>query len=238
MHRPLLLALALSAALCAGDAPAPAAVPAAAPDADGFVALFNGTDLTGWEGKPEFWSVKDGAITGTSTKEVPTKGNTFLIWRGGTLTDFELRLSFRLENHNSGVQFRSKDKGNSVVNGYQADIAEPAQYKGILYEEGGRGIIANAGTKVVIGADGKNMSSPGEASADAVKAAFKDKTWNDMVILAQGNHLIQKVNGVVCYDLTDNQEAKRALTGILALQLHAGPPMVVQFKDIKLKPIK
>jgi len=203
--------------------------------AEGPKALFNGKDLTGWDGDPKFWSVKDGAITGITTAETPTKGNTFLIWRGGTLKDFELRLMFRLENHNSGVQYRSKERAKWVVGGYQADMDEANTYTGMLYEEGGRGIVCRPGQKVTIGPDGKPKVTGTASDPAAIKAAIKQKDWNELVITAQGNHLVHKVNGIVTADVTDDDEKGRAMEGILALQLHAGKPMQVQFKDLALK---
>jgi hypothetical protein len=200
----------------------------------GAYVLFNGKDLTGWDGNPKFWSVQDGAITGKTTKEEPTKGNTFLIWKGGTLRDFELRVMWRLENGNSGVQYRSKDRGNWVVNGYQADIADN-QFLGILYEEGGRGILANVGDKVTIPAGGKPQKTGSVGEKDAITKGVNHKEWNEYVITCKGNQLTQKLNGKTTIELTDEDPQKRAMEGILALQLHAGPPMVVQFKDITLK---
>ena len=196
--------------------------------------LFNGKDLTGWDGDPRFWSVQDGAITGITTKEKPTPGNTFIIWRGGTLKDFELRLAWRLENHNSGIQYRSKDRGKWVVHGYQADMDGSNTYTGILYEEGGRGIVATVGQKVTVGPDGKPKVTGTVSDPKDVKAAIK-KDWNDYLITARGNHLVQKINGIVTVDVTDEDEKGRAMEGILAFQLHAGGPMKVQFKDITLK---
>ena len=125
-----LLAMALVAI---GGFARPAAAEAP-PQDPGFVSIFNGTSLEGWEGTPEFWSVQDGAIVGQTTAENPTKGNTFLIWRQGTLDDFELRLKYRITGGNSGVQYRSKDYGDFVVGGYQADIDSGTTYSGILYE--------------------------------------------------------------------------------------------------------
>ena len=123
-----------------------ASVPAfvRAADNDGFKAIFDGKTLEGWSGKKEFWSVKDGVITGQTTAENPTKGNTFLIHKD-EVGDFELRLKFKIVGGNSGIQYRSADKGNSVVHGYQADIDSGETYIGILYEEGGRGILAQRG---------------------------------------------------------------------------------------------
>jgi hypothetical protein len=197
-------------------------------------AIFNGKDLTGWDGDPQFWSVQDGAITGLTTAEKPAKGNTFIIWRGGTLKDFELHAPFRLENHNSGIQYRSKDRGKWVVNGYQADMDGGNAYTGALYEEGGRGMLATPGQKVTIGEDGKPKVTGSVAEPKAIKDLIKNKDWNEYVIIAQANHIVQKLNGTVTVDVTDDDEKRRAMEGILAFQLHAGPPMKVQFKDVML----
>lgn len=218
---------------------APASLRAAdAPAADGFVSIFNGHDLTNWEGNPKLWSVKDGAITGQTTAENKITKNTFLIWKGGTVADFELRLKFKMQGGNSGIQYRSKDKGDWVVNGYQADIDAANTYTGILYEEGGRGIIANLGQKVVIGADGKIKVVEKIADPKDIRAAVKKEDWNDYVIVAKGNHLTHTINGITTVDIADEQESKRSMEGIVALQLHVGPPMVVQFKDIQFKTLK
>jgi hypothetical protein len=210
---------------------------------EGFVEIFNGSDLTGWEGNPKLWSVKDGAITGQTTAENPTKRNTFLIWTNGTVADFELRCSFKLapgdskDFANSGIQYRSKvaDPANWVVHGYQADMEAGPTYTGILYEEGGRGILAQRGEKVVVGPDGKKQVVGSLGSAAEIGAAIKKGDWNDYVIIVKGNHLQQIINGKQTVDVVDEQEAKRAMSGILALQLHAGPPMMAQFKNIRLK---
>jgi hypothetical protein len=202
-------------------------------------AIFNGKDLTDWDGDPKFWSVKDGAITGLTTAENPTKGNTFLVWRGGTTKDFELTMMFKLDNHNSGVQYRSKtvdnDAGKWVMRGYQADMDEKNTYTGGLYEEKGRGIVAKPGQKVTIGENGKPKVTGTLAEPKDVLAKIKNKDWNELVIIAQGNHLVQKLNGLQTIDVTDDDPKGRAMEGLLGLQVHAGPPMKVQFKEIMLK---
>jgi hypothetical protein len=202
--------------------------------------LFNGKDLTGWDGDEQFWSVQDGVITGRTTAEKPAKHNTFLIWKGGVVKDFELRLKYKISNHNSGVQFRSKDQGDHVVAGYQADIVgdTPDKYTGILYEEKGRGILAERGQKVVIGQDGKKEVAGTVATSDEIMKAIKKGDWNDYVITAKGSHITQSINGVTTVDVTDNQTDKAAREGILALQIHQGPAMSVQFKDITLQEMK
>ena len=201
-------------------------------------AIFNGKDLTDWDGDPKFWSVKDGAITGQTTAENPTKGNTFLVWRSGTTKDFELTMMFKLENHNSGVQYRSKiidSAGKWVMGGYQADMDEKNAYTGGLYEERGRGILAKPGQKVTIGENGKPKVTGTLADPKDIKAKIKEKDWNELVIIAQGNHLVQKLNGLQTIDVTDDDPKGRAMEGLLGLQVHAGPPMKVQFKEIMLK---
>jgi hypothetical protein len=205
--------------------------------------LFNGKDLTGWKGL-DFWSVEDGCITGRTTKEKPTKGNTFLVWQGGEIGDFEFTFKYKIVGGNSGVQYRSKvvDEKNFVVAGYQADFEAGKTYSGILYEEKGRGILAQRGQKTVI----KDGDKPGKAKVEVtgevgksaeIQAKIKAEDWNEYRIVAQGGHLQHFINGVQTVDVTD-QTAVGAKKGILALQLHAGPAMVVQFKDLVLKETK
>jgi hypothetical protein len=213
------------------------------PAEKGFLRIFNGKDLIGWEGNPKLWSVKDGAITGQTTAENPAKGNTFLIWTNGTPSDFELRCSFKLVPGdsqgfaNSGIQYRSKvvDPANWVVGGYQADMEAGPTYTGILYEERFRGIMAQRGEKVVWDKDDTKQVVGSVGDAAAIEASLKKGDWNDYVIIAQGNHLQQFVNGKQTIDVTDECEAKRAMSGVLALQLHAGPPMMAQFKNLRIK---
>ncbi|MEX0937106.1 MAG: DUF1080 domain-containing protein [Pirellulales bacterium] len=209
----------------------------AADDEEGFKPLFDGKTLEGWEGNPKFWSVRDGAITGQTTAENPTRGNTFIIWRGGEVGDFELRLKYRIVNGNSGIQYRSKEEDNWVVGGYQADFEAGDTYSGILYEERGRGILAERGQKVVIQPDGEKEVVGMVGDPDEIQAAIKKEDWNDYTIVARGNHLTHAINGKTTIDVTDNQESRSAASGILALQLHAGPPMTVQFEDIRIKPL-
>ena len=205
-----------------------------AAEEEGFKPLFNGKDLKGWDGNPKFWSVKDGAILGQTTADNPTKGNTFLIWKDGNVDDFVLRFSYRIKNGNSGVQYRSKSFDNWVVKGYQGDFEAGKTYSGILYEEGGRGILAQRGEKVTIDENGKkNAEKVGDSAA--LQAGIKNEDWNEYEVTAQGFHFIHKINGKVTAEVIDNESAKRAASGILALQLHAGPPMTVEIKDIRIK---
>jgi uncharacterized protein (TIGR03067 family) len=211
----------------------------------GFQSLFNGKDLAGWDGNPKLWSVKDGVITGQTTAENPAPGNTFLIWTNGDVADFELRCSFKVtpgdDKHfaNSGVQYRSKivDSANWVVAGYQADMEAGPTYTGILYEEKMRGILALRGEKVIWGSDCKKKVVGSLGKPEEIQSAIKQGDWNDYVIIAQGNHLRQFINGKQTVDVTDECEAQAAKSGILALQLHAGAPMMAQFRNIRLRTI-
>jgi len=207
-------------------------------------ALFNGTDLKGWWGNPKLWSVKDGAIQGQTTAEDPIKGNTFLIYTNAPVSDFELSFSYKIIGGNSGVQYRSKvvNSNNWVVGGYQGDFEAGTRYSGILYDEagvaGGRGIMAERGEKVTWDSSCKKQVTGSVGKSDQIQAKINREGWNEYVITAKGNHFVHKINGLTTVDVTDDCESKRLKSGVLALQLHAGPPMTVQFKDLHLKPLK
>ena len=211
-----------------------------------FRSLFNGSNLAGWKGDPSFWSVIDGAITGQTTAERPAKKNTFLIWQGGDVKNFELRTEFRLVPNNdknfanSGIQYRSKvvDADNWIVGGYQGDMDGEGKYVGMLYEEKGRGIVAMPGQKVRISAGDEKpkIDVTGVTTPPAeIAAAIRKSDWNEYVIIADGNHLRHYINGLLTADITDLDETLAAKSGVLALQLHTGLPMTVQFKNIRLK---
>jgi len=221
---------------------------AVAPDpSSGWKSLFNGKNLSGWDGDMRLWSVKDGVIHGETTPEKPARGNTFLIYRDGKLKDFELKLKFRLRNGNSGVQYRSKEVDKWVVSGYQAEVEGTPGKVGFLYHEKGRGWLVNVGDSMVIDQTGKKEVIGNISDVEALKKAgyYKEKDWNEYHIVAQGNHLKHYLNGYQTMELIDNdritnpndpQDRKGAAReGILALQIHQGPPMVVQFKDIRIK---
>jgi putative heme-binding domain-containing protein len=201
---------------------------------EGFRALFNGDDLTGWDGNPGLWSVEDGAMIG-KTKDAKQLGyNEFLIWRGGVLKNFELRVKVKVTgSNNSGIQYRSKelsDHGKWVVGGYQCDIHPKAENNAMVYEERGRGIIALNGQGVVIDPEKKRWLT---TERDTVNVPISD--WHDYTIVAQGNRLTHKIDGKVTGELLDFDENARSLEGLLAFQIHRGPAMTVQIKDVFLK---
>jgi hypothetical protein len=208
--------------------------------------LFNGTDLTGWEGDPKFWSVQDGAITGASSPENPVPHNTFIIWKGGEPSNFTLVMKYKMtpgndrKYTNSGIQYRSKviDPAKFIVGGYQADFEYGDKYSGILYEEKGRGILAERGKQVVI-KQGENPNKPklevtGQTGDPTeIQAAINKDDWNEYKIVAEGNNVKQYINGKLTVDVTD-ETAEAPKSGVIALQMHQGNPMKVQFKDIVL----
>jgi type 1 glutamine amidotransferase len=222
--------------LCLVAAFAPSAR-AADSDEPGFKPIFNGKNLDGWDGDPQHWSVKDNCIVGdTST---PLKENTFLIWRQGTVDDFEFRCSYRITSNwgNSGIQIRSRDLGNWVVNGYQADIETGDKYTGGLYNENVRS-LALRGHKTIVEKNGHIKQETPVGDAAELEKLIRVKDWNDYDILAQGYHIILKINGHVMCDVTDEDTANHIRSGILALQLHVGEPMHIEFKDVRLKRLK
>ena len=240
----MILAVSFAACLFADDkTPSDGAVVAAAKaDEQGFKSIFDGKTLDGWEGREGFWSVQDGAITG-QTKE-PFRGpNTFLVWKGGDVSDFELRFKYKIAGGNSGVQYRSKRLGGPDdkqyrVGGYQGDFEAGTTFSGILYDEGGvaggRGIMAQRGEKVTYEPDGKKTAEKLSMTSEQLQKAIKQDDWNEYVITAHGPHIVHKINGNTTVEVIDKTD-KALKSGILALQLHAGPPMTVQFKDIRIK---
>lgn len=222
---------------------------------EGFVSIFNGRDLSGWDGHRDLWSVKDGAIRGETTQQKRAPGNTFLIWKGGRCKDFVLKLKFRIgSSNNSGVQFRSihlpakADARNRwVVKGYQAEVVERPGTVGFLYDEKRRGRLVSVGDimEINVGADGKISKQVVGKIADRgalIKAGYyksnKTDQWNEYTITCRGNHIMMALNGFQTMELIDNDKATRTLEGILALQIHGGSPMWVEYKDIRIKHLK
>jgi hypothetical protein len=205
--------------------------------AEEFRSLFNGRDLTGWDGNPRMWSVKDGVIRGRTTISTLAIANTFLIWKGGVLRDFELKVKFRIQSGNSGIQYRSKALANWSVAGYQAEIENTPGKVGFLYEERGRKYLAKVGDRVEIQPDGtRNVVGKIADKEEYLKSGhYKEKGWNEYRIVARGSHITHHLNGLQTVELTDDDTANRSLSGILALQIHAGLPMTVEFKDIFLR---
>ncbi len=199
---------------------------------EGFEKVFNGVDLKGWKGSDD-WTVEDGALTGVADGTL--KSNRFIVWQGEDLRNFDLRVMVRVsEGGNSGLQYRSKlrpDLGPFRLSGYQCDIvAKNPAFNGMLYEEMGRRILGRHGKRIIIDTEGQ----PWITDASPVKK-FESNQWHHYRVLAQGNHLKHWIDGHQTVDAIDLDEAGRSLAGVLAVQVHVGPPMKIQFKDFFLK---
>ncbi|MBM3824923.1 MAG: DUF1080 domain-containing protein [Verrucomicrobia bacterium] len=203
---------------------------------DGFTPLFNGKDLSGWDGDPALWKVEDGVVTGTCSGPASPKHNSFLIWRGGVLKDFELRATVRIiGDNNSGIQYRSRplpEVGPWAITGYQCDIHPALEHTGMTYEERGRGIFGLNGMNVAFDPERRRWLI---GKQDPVKVAVSQ--WNEYTVIARGNHLVHKINGKVTSELFDYDEKGRALEGLLAIQLHSGNTNTVQVKQVLLRPL-
>lgn len=205
------------------------------PDAAGPVELFDGKTLQGWSGDPQYWSVEDGVIVGQTREGQQLPHNTFLIWQGQPVEDFQLELEYRMSEGNSGLQFRSVDEGNHRVSGYQADFDAGNNYTGIIYEEKGRGILARRTRHVMIDSTGKRSESD-EATCDeaALLESIRPGDWNTCRVVARGSQLTNSINGFVTARLDDGEYDKARDSGVIALQLHTGPPMKIEFRNIRL----
>jgi hypothetical protein len=220
--------------------------PIPAPGPDNWITLFNGKDLTGWEGLEGYWSVQDGAIQCLETKETSKQSDLILLAskdQPEKFANFELRYSWRMltPGGNSGVQFRGKiDKPEMFhVGGYQADIDASNSYTGIIYDEagvaGGRGIMSKRGEKTVWDEENKRSSTPLEKSDAEIKAMIKPTgEWNDCVVIADNNRIVYSINGQVTTEMLD-KSPKACKDGVIGLQMHGGHTMTIQFKDLKIK---
>lgn len=206
--------------------------------AEEFQTIFDGKSLNGWKAfEMRYWSVRDGAITGESTPQNPCKSNQFMVWQGGDVRDFELKLKFRVSGNggNSGVQFRSILRPDGLAVGYQADIFQSGPYLGGVCDEihsrKGPELLSANGKKTIIDASGKRTAT----DLGTIASMKPPGEWNEYHIKAKGQTIILEINGVKSTELTDQEEGHFDLSGFLGLQLRSGDPMTVQFKDIYLK---
>ena len=224
--------------------------PLATDDQRGFEPIFDSKTLNGWDGDPAFWKVENGAIVGESTPANAVKENTFIIWRGGEPRDFELKVQFRMNSTNSGIQIRSVHlpqgtkvseraiEGKWVMKGYQADIDFENTFTGQVYEERGRGFLAMRGQAVYVpDGEGARPRVIGnlQQSADELKALIKQNDWNQVHLIARGNTIIQILNGAVTSIVIDDDTKNRVMSGLIGFQMHTGNPMRVEFRNVWLK---
>ena len=223
---------------------------------EGFVQIFDGKTLAGWEGDTTYWRVENGSLMGEVTPATLLKTNTFIVWKGGTPGDFELKTEFRITvAGNSGINYRSEALTDipHALRGYQADIDGKNSYTGQNYEERGRTTLAYRGEKATMLSQ-DNPAEPGSLRAsiknnawskreitgslgniDSLKSVIKAGDWNTCHIIAKGNRLQHYINGVLMSDVTDSDTVNRKMEGLLGVQVHVGPPMTVEYRNILLK---
>ncbi len=214
------------------------AVAADKPDA-GFVAIFDGT-LKGWDGDPVYWKVENGTLVGEVRPETLLKQNSFIVWRGGELADFELKLEYRVSAEgNSGINYRSTEVPGVkwAMQGYQDDIDGKDQWSGQNYEERGRTFLAYRGQSVVLPAGGKPEIARELGDRAELQKKVMKEDWNQVHIIARGNLLQHFTNGVLMSEVRDEDPEKRRLSGLLGVQVHVGPPMKIEFRNIRVKRI-
>jgi hypothetical protein len=220
----------------AGPRAATGVFPATEPDDNaGFVPIFDGASLQGWDGDPRYWRVEGGEIVGETTPANPVKVNNFLIWRGGVVRDFELKLEFRMSGSNSGIQYRSSelpDVGRWVLKGYQADMDFTQTYLGNVHDERGRGVLSRRGevTRIAEGPRFKVMGTIGDATL--LRGTMNVAGWNRYHIIARGAVLMQILNGQLVSVAIDEDPKAAAAEGVIGFQMHTGPPFRIQFRNI------
>lgn len=257
---PLYLATAILSVLLAGMSKIPVFSQSKADksspkkDKEGFVSIFDGKTLNGWEGDASYWRVENGNLVGEITPDKPLKTNSFIIWRGGKPGDFELKGQFRItKSGNSGINYRSEQLQQIpfALKGYQADIDGNNHYTGQNYEERARTTLAYRGQKTTIeplAHPSANLSDDVEnnawkglhvtdsiGTAASLKNVVKSEDWNEIRLVIKGNHLQHYINGVLISDVTDNDTANRKMAGLLGMQVHVGPPMKVEYRNLRLK---
>ncbi|MDD3787822.1 MAG: DUF1080 domain-containing protein [Petrimonas sp.] len=222
----------------------------------GFRPIFDGKTLTGWQGDSTYWRVENGTLVGEITPQTVLKRNSFIIWRGGTPSDFELKLEYRItKDGNSGINYRSEEVPGTpyALKGYQFDIDGNNRYTGQNYEERGRTTLAYHGQKVVLNPLPDSLANlpvsdlvrnnawtqavvtDSLGNEEELKSHIKDNDWNECHLIVKGNHYQHFVNGVLMSDVTDNDTKNRKTSGLIGVQVHVGPPMKVEFRNIRIK---
>jgi hypothetical protein len=213
------------------------AISPAALAAQSFAPIFDGKTLHGWDGDPAYWRVENGVIVGETKPGAMPKQNTFLIWRGASPADFDLRAEYRLTGGNSGIQYRSVELPEIrwAMKGYQADIDAEQQYTGQIYEERGRGFLALRGQSASVQTGAKPVVLGSLGSEAELKAAIHAQGWNEYQIIARGNVLLQILNGRTMSTLVDDDAKNRKMDGLIGIQLHTGEPMKIEVRNIRLR---
>lgn len=220
----------------------------------GFQPLFDGKTLSGWDGDKRFWRVEEGAIVGQTSVDNKAPHNTFLIYREGNFGNFELRFSYKVEGYNSGVQYRSEDTGDYVMKGLQADFEarwhgnkknpdapKVDKFSGMFFEEKGRMFMGQRGDVVIVRANPENPKKPKIEKIGSVgdgatlEKAINRDGWNEYAIIANGNQFTHIINGQIMSVGIDEDEINFKKSGLIGIQLHAGPPMRIDVKDMRIR---
>ena len=228
-----------------------------AKDKDGFIKIFNGKTLAGWEGDPTYWRVEKGSLVGEITPSTLLKTNSFIIWQGGSPADFEIKLEFKItKSGNSGINYRSSllSEVPYALKGYQADIDGANRYTGQNYEERARTTLAYIGERVSVDVLANSNDALKDhiknnawlvrtvngslGKADELVNTIQSDNWNTCHIIAKGNRLLHYMNNVLMSDVIDNDPVNRKSAGLIGVQVHVGPPMKVEYRNIRLKEIK
>jgi len=207
-------------------------------DETGFERIFDGKTLTDWNGDPKYWRVENGCLIGEVTPETLLKQNSFIIWRGGTTRDFELKVEYRVSTRgNSGINYRSVQITNLpfALRGYQSDIDGANKYTGQNYEEKGRTFLALRGDISRVDSDGKSRIVGSVGDKEGLAAFIKNEDWNEVHLIVRGNTMTHLVNGHVMSVVVDDDPEHRKLDGLLGVQVHVGPPMKIEYRNFRLK---
>jgi hypothetical protein len=209
-----------------------------APKQAGFVKIFDGKTLNGWDADTAFWRVEKGEVIGEVVPGHVPKANTFLIWKGGQPADFEFKAEYKISPEgNSGIQYRSEELKDIryALKGYQADIDGADVYTGQNYEERGRGFLAMRGQKALLKAGEKPTITGSVGNSDELKAFIKQGDWNEIRIVAKGNKMQHYINGHLMSETVDEDAAARKSSGVLGMQVHVMPKMKVEYRNIYIK---
>ena len=221
---------------------------------DGFITIFDGKTLKGWKGDTAYWRVENGHLVGEITPATVLKTNSFIIWQGGELADFELTLEFKITAAgNSGINYRSSPVTGvpNALKGYQADIDGANNYTGQNYEERGRTTLAYRGEIVTVNTPDNSPAALNDhiknnawlerkvtgtlGNIDSLKKGIRSEDWNKMHLIVKGTKLQHHINDILMSEVIDNDTVNGKSSGLLGVQVHVGPPMKVEFRNIRLR---
>ena len=212
--------------------------------------LLNGIDLTGWDGDPRFWRVEGSELIGETTESNKTEKNTFLVYRGGEVADFDLTFKYRVVGQNSGIQYRSTEVGKWSIGGYQADFEAQHhksdkgpidKFSGMFFDEQGRMFMGQRGQSVIVRSNPENPKKPNIevigmlGDPDELEKKISRTDWNEMRVIACVFMFTHIINGQVMSVALDEDTVSRKGSGLLAFQLHSGPAMQIRIKDMKIR---